>query len=313
MLPRFVVRIWIVALLTILFVLWPSIGASQFETSGTGGSPDARASLTEGFGQILGLLERRSFSLLEAWSTMRRSPEPVSFEARYPDVSRELDAWALAVQEQLGDGEPVDLTFVVEAFGPRVLEPSASEVTRDNALATICAACVQDDLLCEAGAFHRLLSTVLAEDHSALRKSEALRWWRRSGGVIDEGLLETVLASDAGTDLELRTEIAKALFSIGTKRSLAAQRLLSGTEGLPEDPSGSQAQIACAAMRHFAREGYDDAIPDVIDALQDPSSEVRDCAVESLTTMSGEDFGRGEQAVARWTEWWLRRAGTGGQ
>ena len=313
MLPRLVVRIWIIGMLTILLVLWPAIGAAAFETSAPGETADARSRLTDGFGQVLDLLERRSFSLLEAWSEMRRSAEPGSFEARYPDVSRELDAWAAAVQERLGAGEPVDLTFVVEAFGPRIMEESASEITRDNALATICAACVQDVLVCDAGSFHRLLSTVLAEDPSALRKSEALRWWRRSGGVIDEGLLESVLASEAGSDLQLRTEIAKALFSIGTRRSLAAQRLLTGTDGLPADPSGGQAQIACTAIRHLAREGYDDAIPDVIEALQDPSSEVRECAVESLGLMSGEDFGRGEQAVARWKEWWLRRGGAGGQ
>jgi hypothetical protein len=315
MLPRLVFRIWFIALLTILFVLWPAIGAAQFETSAPASdSPwDVGASLTAGFGQILELLEKRSFSLLEAWSEMRRSPEPASFEARYPAISGELDAWAAAVQERLGAGEPVDLTFVVETFGPLILDKSASEIRRDNALATICAACVQDELLCEAGALHRLLSTVLAEDPSALRKSEALRWWRRSGGIIDEGLLESVLVSEAGTDLELRTEIAKALFSIGTTRSLAAQRLLSGTDGLPEDPSGSQAQIACTAIRHFAREGYADAIPDVIDALQDPSSEVRRCAVESLSVMSGEDFGQGEEAVTRWRDWWRRREGTGGQ
>lgn len=293
-----------VVFLTALFVVWPPKSASGFtpETRPVEPMPqdEARTRLVAGFWQILQLFEQRDFSLLTAWSQMRESADPAFFEKTYPGIASELDGWSASFERRFEvDDRGMDLSFIAETFSPVVLDGKASDVMRDNALATICMVCVMDSLRCDPHVFHRLLSTVVADDPSALRKAEALRWWRRSGGVIDEGLLETVLISSGRTDLALRTEIARTLFSLTTRRSLSAQRHLSSTSGLPDDPSGGQAQIACTALRHFASERFSEAVPDVRAALGDPSAQVRECAAETLASLTGRHAAPGSGTAAR--------------
>jgi len=315
-------RLWIVLALALLFVLWPARDAFGFAQSRYGSSvtaEQARQRLTQGFGQILEFFSQHDFSLVTAWREMRASADPEFFEHKYPAISQEIDAWAATLERRFGvdsaaEGR-LDLTFLITEFSPLALDAAAPDVGRDNALATICMVCVMDNLRCDPAVFHRFLATVVAEDTSTARKTEALRWWRRSNGSIDEGLLESVLASPAGSDLELRSEIARVLFSAGTHRSLEAQRMLAGTAGLPEDPSGGLPQIACAAIRHFARARFERAVPDMIAALQDPSREVRACAAESLGKLSGRDFGfdpssggaSNLEAISGWRSWWEQR------
>ncbi len=325
MLSRSSGKLWFVVVLLVIFVFWPVATAAGLGSIPHGSGPDggiSKARLTEGFHEVLRLLEQRGFSLLAVWREMRRSDDPEYFDRNYPQMSTELNAWAASVEKRVGMiSRDFDLSFVVEEFGPIVLDREVSPVMRDNALATICVICTMDDLRCRPEPFHTVLAEVVVRDTSAARKAEALRWWRRTGGSIGEDLLEEILSSAARLDLELRGEIAKTLFSIGTRRSLEVQRLLSGTSGLPEDPSGSQAQIACTAIRHFARDGYEPAVPDVIEALQDPSVEVRACAAESITRLSGQDFGfdpdsdrlANADAISRYRAWWEQRAAGDGE
>jgi hypothetical protein len=110
----------------------------------------------------------------------------------------------------------------------------------------------------------------------------------------------------------LRQEVAQTLFAISTRRSLSAQRWLASTSGLPEDVSGMPARIACRAMLNLTIAGYDDAAPQLIGALVDPSALVRACAAESLHGLTGQDFGfdplagmEGNAAsIAHWRSWW---------
>jgi len=314
---------WLVVLLTILFVLWPRTGATH--ANGSARSPlrvseqEARARLIEGFDRILGFFSQRDFSLVRAWGEMRESSEPDFFERTYPEIASELDEWARSLESRFGvaeaPGSRMDLTFLLEAFGPVAFDRSESDVERDNALAALCLICTMDELRCEPDLFYRFLATIVAEDESPARKAEALRWWRRSGGFIDEGLIENVLESDAGRDPELRVEAAKVLFTIGTRRSLQAQRLLISTRGLRPDPAGSQPQIACTAIRHFGRARFEPAVPDMLGALEDPSTEVRACAAESLAEITGRDpefdpLGSGSSnsaAISQWRSWWDER------
>ncbi|HET9481372.1 MAG TPA: hypothetical protein VFP98_06415, partial [Candidatus Polarisedimenticolia bacterium] len=284
-------RFWLIFVLALLFVLWPGRQAAGITTV----PQDAQARLLAGFRQILSFFEARDFSLLEAWRLMRASGDPDFFEHQYPEISGELDAWAATLENRFGISEAAeegrDFTFLLEELAPAALDPASRSVVRDNAVATICMICVMDSLRCDEAALHRFLATVVSEDPSIPRKAEALRWWRRSDGFIDEGLLERTLSSPAGQDLDLRSEIARTLFTIGTRRSLRAQRLLASTRGLAEDPTGAQQQIACTAIRHFARARFEEAAPDLIGALDDPAREVRACAAESLARLSGREFG----------------------
>jgi len=319
-------RLWVVAVLTALFLLWPCIAAAAYTTPEPGGetpplsADQARARLTQGFRQVLTFFAERDFSLLEAWSEMRESGDPDYFERQYPSISEELDRWASTLERRFGvssrSEETLDFTFVLDEFAPVVFDPDAAAVMRDNALATVCMVCVMDSLRCAPGPFHRFLATVVNEDPSPRRKAEALRWWRRSDGVIDEGLLDEVLASPAGADPELRAEAARILFSIATRRSLAAQRRLATTAGLPADADGSMSRVACTAIRHFASAGYVEATPQLLAALEDPSRAVRGCAAETLATLSGRSYGfdpaadgpGNAEAIARWRAWWTGRS-----
>jgi len=326
-------RVWFVALLTALFVLWPCVTAAAYTTPEPApdrsapplASGEARARLTEGFRQVLTFFAERDFSLLAAWAEMRDSGDPDFFEHEYPSISDELDRWASTLERRFGVSsgaeKDLDFTFVLQEFAPLALDPGGAAVMRDNALATVCMVCVMDSMRCDPNLFHRFLATVVADDASARRKAEALRWWRRSDGFIDEGLINDVLASPAGVDPDLRAEAAKILFSIGTRRSLEAQRRLAGTAGLPDDDDGSMSQVACAAIRHFARAGYIEATPQLLAALEDPSREVRGCAAESLSSLSGRNYPfdpAGDarvnaEAIARWRAWWIgRSAGSSG-
>jgi len=324
-------KLWAVAILAVLFILWPAraVGnVSPRATPGMGGSggearptDEARARLVAGFQQILDYFQKREFSLLRAWREMRDSGDPRFFERAYPAVSKELDAWAAVVESRYGVADDgLDLSFIAETFGPLVFDERASEIMRDNALGTVCMVCAMDALRCDQKELHRFLATVVAEDASAARKAEALRWWRRSGGVIDEALLQSVLASSAGSDLDLRTEAAKVLFSASTRRSLSAQRLLVGTSGLPADPTDVSTQIACTAIDHIARARYEDGVPEILEALGDPSLGVRACAAEAMGDLSGQrpafdaaaaapGAPGNAEAIERWQAWWSGRGG----
>lgn len=324
-------KILFVAIVAMILILWPRSAAGvgtdpealDITDGGRLGLPivgDARSRLAEGFRQILGFFAEREFSLLTAWREMRASADPDFFDHKYPGISKELDAWAATLERRYGvsgdEAENLDFTFLLDEFGAIALDPDTPSVTRDNALATICMVCVMDDLRCDPDRFHRFLSAVVTRDAHPARKAEALRWWRRSDGFIDEGMMESVLGSPAGADPDLRAEVAKVLFSISTRRSLQAQRLLASTAGLPDDGSGRQPQIACAAIRHIARARLEEATPDLIAALEDPSGEVRACADESLERLTGRDFGfeasadeaGNAAAVGRWRSWWAGRS-----
>ncbi len=319
-------RLWVVAVLTALFLLWPCIAAAAYTTPEPGAdvpsltAEQARARLTQGFRQVLTFFADRDFSLLAAWSEMRESGDPEYFERQYPSISEELDRWASTLERRFGvsssSEESLDFTFVLDEFAPLVLDPDAASVMRDNALATVCMVCVMDSLRCDAEAFHRFLAAVVAGDPSPRRKAEALRWWRRSDGYIDEGLLDELLASPAGVDPDLRAEAARILFSIATRRSLDAQRRLATTSGLPADTDGSMSRVACTAIHHFASAGYVEATPQLLTALEDPSRAVRGCAAETLAALSGRSFrfdpeadgGANAEAIARWRAWWIGRS-----
>ena len=328
-------KLLLVSILTVVFILFAGRTAQGTTTTppvpgapqavAPEGLPDmqaeARERLTEGFHQILQFFAERDFSLLSAWREMRTSGEPGFFEQKYPAISRELDKWASTLSKvdvsEAAVGK-LDFTFMLEELAPVALDPAVSSIRRDNALLTVCMVCLMDDLRCDASLFHRFLATVVAEDPSAARKAEALHWWRSTDGFIDEGLLESVLASPAGVDPDVRTEIARVLFSIGTRRSLQAQRRLAGTVGVAEDPGGAQPQIACTAINHLGRAGFEEAVPELLQALQDPSREVRACAADSLARLSGREFEfdatvdspANLEAIARWRAWWQER-GTG--
>jgi hypothetical protein len=272
--------------------------------------------LTEGFRQILDFFAQRHFSLLSAWREMRASGDPAFFEKKYPVISRELDVWAASLESRFDvpadDAGGLDLTFLLREFAPVVLDPRGAAITRDNALATVCMVCLMDGARCDAAELHGLLGSVILEDPSAVRRAEALRWWRRSGDVIDEALIEKALAPPTGLDPDVRAEAARFLFSIDSEGSLRAQRLLISTAGLPPDPIGEQARIACEAIRRLSAARLEEAVPDLIRALSDPSLEVRTCAADSLGVLTGRDFGfsAGDQdpanleAIARWRAWW---------
>lgn len=325
-------RFGLVAALTAIFVVWPARPVSGYGTTSRSpaappSAPSAPAGpelrLTEGFRQILDFFAQRDFSLLTAWKEMRASGDPAFFEKHYPAISRELDSWAASLDMRFGlpagaEGS-LDFTFLVREFAPVIVDPEAPATLRDNALATVCMVCLMDGPRCSASALHGLLGAVILEDPSASRRAEALRWWRRSGDPIDEGLLERALAPPAGSDLDVRAEAARLLFTIDSPRSLRAQRLLVTTAGLPADPSGEQARISCEAMRRLSEARVSEAVPDMIRALSDPSRDVRACAAESLGELTGRDFGYvpGEQgpanleAIARWRAWWKDHQGGG--
>lgn len=312
----------LVPILAVVLLVWPAREAAGFGTTvSTPGPAQVPAAgpeerLTEGFRQILDFFAVRDFSLLSAWREMRASGDPAFFEKRYPAISRELDSWAASLESRFGgpasrDGN-LDFTFLVHEFAPIILDPAAPAIARDNALATVCMVCLMDGPRCEAAALHGLLGGVILEDPSALRRAEALRWWRRSGDPIDEALIEKVLSPGASPDADVRSEAARILFSIESEGSLRAQRLLISTVGLPPDPTGEQAHIACEAIRRLTASRLAEAVPDLIRALSDPSREVRSCAAESLGVLTGRDFGYAPdeegpanlEAIARWRAWW---------
>lgn len=333
-------RFFAVAIFALVFVLWPArTGIASIaprtdnlptapppsSTSPMSGdapasdfaSEETQARLQEGFTELLSFFAQRGFSLLNAWREMRGSANPDFFDHHYPAISKELDTWAATVGARFHvSDEGIDLSFLVEAFAPQALDPAASSITRDNTLVTICMVCVMDSLRCEPKVLHRFLSSVVADDSSPARQAEALRWWRRTEGFIDEGLLESLLKSGAASDLDLRQEVAQALFSIPTRRSLSAQRWLASTSGLPEDLSGMPARIACRAMLNITLARYDTAAPQLIDALVDPSALVRACAAESLHGLTGKEIGFDAGAdmsvnavsIAQWRSWWHARS-----
>ncbi|HKY33455.1 MAG TPA: hypothetical protein VJV23_13055 [Candidatus Polarisedimenticolia bacterium] len=311
-------RVAFLALLACLLTLWPGRAAAFGERprDPMGRESEARERLTEGFRQILRFFAQHELSLLAAWREMRSSADPDFFEHRYPEISREMDAWAAALEAQFGGGaaeQDLDFTFLLQEFAPVVLSDRASSITRDNALATICMVCVMDRLRCEPALFHRFLASVVADDPSVTRKAEALRWLRRSGGAVEEGILEKVLGTSAALDPDVRSEAAKLLFGRSTRASLSAQRRLLSTVGLPPQAGPEPPRIACAAMDHFADAGYEEATPDLLAALDDPSSQVRACAADALGRLSGRPMafdpaGTGplsnDEAKAGWRSWW---------
>jgi hypothetical protein len=318
-------KVWFLALLVVVFVFWPrpASGFSPNPEPEGRGLNQTQARLAEGFRQILEYFERHELSLLVAWREMRASNDPDYFERSYPGISRELDAWAASLERQFGvEGEAatkLDFTFLLEEFAPDVLDPQATSLARDNAMATITMVCLMDTLRCEPGMLRRFLQVVVTQDPSALRKAEALRCWRRSGGDIDEAVLEQVLASPAAADMELRAEAAKILFTRDSRASLQAQRRLLDTSGVAGGVPGEPERLACEASRHIA-DGHDEqAAPDLIRALDSESSEVRACAADALRRITGESpafdprtpGAPGDAARETWRAWWRARATRG--
>ena len=289
-------KFWTVLFLACLFILLPEetahgIGIQRPQTAS---DQEARERLAAGFDEILAFFEAKRFSLLDAWSEMRASEDADFFEKTYPEVSRQIDTWAVTLERRFGvhgvDSAAMDFTYLLERLAPQALDQSGSAVVRDNALASACMICVMDGLRCEVTRFHGFLRTVLEEDPQARRKAEALRWWRMTGGRIEESLLEGVLTGPHATDQTLRAEVARILFSLESDRSLQVQKLLATTRGLENDESGGGSQIACTAIRNFARAEFEEATPELIAALEDPSDEVRACAAESLERLGDKGF-----------------------
>jgi hypothetical protein len=318
-------KVWIIALLVVVFVIWPRPAAGftpppEDEAPPMPTPPQTQARLTEGFRQILSYFERHDLSLLVAWREMRASADPDYFERNHPGISRELDAWASTLERQFGVGAEaarrLDFTFLLEEFAPVVLDEQGSSLSRDNAMATITMVCLMDTLRCEPGLLHRFLHLVVTEDPSALRVTEALRCWRRSGGEIDEGVVEQVLSTPAAADMELRAEAAKILFTRDSGASLQAQRRLLDTHGVVGGIPGDSERIACEAMRRMAEARYEPATPDLIEALDHEAFAVRACAAASLALITGEspafdpaDPGPpSESAREIWRSWWRARS-----
>src|SRR5262249_5284891 len=148
--------VWLVALLVVLFVIWPR------EAAGFGGHPDdgpaaeavagpeTQARLSEGFKRSLSFFEQHDLSLLVAWRDMRASGDPSFFERAYPGISRELDAWASSLEQQFGVEGPaathMDFTFLLDELAPVALDNAAVSLVRDNAVATISLVCLMDSL-----------------------------------------------------------------------------------------------------------------------------------------------------------------------
>ena len=315
-------RVWFIAVLVVLFAVWPRTASGysgEFQDRDRS-ARETRARLSEGFRQILAYFEQHDLSLLVAWREMRSSGDPDFFERTYPGISRELDAWSSSLERRFGvNGEAaarMDFTFLLEELGPVALDAGEMSVRRDNAVATISMVCLMDTLRCEPGLLHQFLSLVVARDPSALRKAEALRCWRRSGGKIDEALLEQVLASPASLDVELRAEAAKVLAGIESPGSLQAQRRLVSTEGVGGGDPAAPGRIACEAIGRLAGARYVPAAPDLIGALDDPSAEVRACAAAGLAQLSGQHPAfdpqspspGNEAARETWRAWWRARA-----
>ncbi len=282
---------------------------------------DAQEQVVAGLEEIQTFFLERDFSLIEAWRLMRISGDPAFFDSTYPEISREIDQWAVRLEQRARAGMSSvgpDYTFVLDRFAARILDSTQPAVVRDNALATICMVCVMDDLRCRTGRLHALLAEIVADDPSLSRKAEALRWWRVTSGRIDEALMERLLRGPEGEDPVLRGEIARALFSMPTEGSLRAQQFLVGMPAgvEPESFEGQREQIACTAMRHLAGSGFAGATPRILAALEDPSAEVRACAVESLVRLTGNDFGfdphsdraANAAALGRWKAWWEERS-----
>jgi len=318
-------KVWFLVLLVIVCVFWPRTAAGFSPAPDQEGRAvtQTQARLAEGFRQILDYFERHDLSLLLAWREMRSSNDPDYFERSYPGISRELDAWASSLERQFGVGgeaaSKLDFTFLLEEFAPDVLDTQATSLSRDNAMATITMVCLMDTLRCEPGILRRFLQVVVTQDPSALRKAEALRCWRRSGGDIDEALLEQVLATPAAADMELRSEAAKILFTRNTGTSLQAQRRLLDTGGVVGGTPGEPERLACEATRHIADARYEPAAPDLIRALDSESPEVRACAAEALRRITGESpafdpetpGAASEAARETWRSWWRARAARG--
>ncbi len=316
-------RIGAVLMLATFFVLWPGPPASGVSTAVRETPPSAaveRERLLEGFEEIQRYFAEQGFSLIAAWRGMRSSDDPDFFDRSYPDISVALDRMAVELERRFGSpaaaSTPRDYTFVLERFAARIADEQEPAIARDNALATVCMVCAMDGLRCDRTLFHATLRRAVEADGSAARKTEALRWLRRTDGPIDEALLERALTSPAGADAELRTEAAKVLFGLRTRRSLEVQRLLLAPT---EATGGTTEPIACTAMRHLTKARVVEAAPDMIEALDDPSREVRACAAESLGSMSGLSprfdpgvHGRAnDDAVAQWRAWWNGRRATG--
>jgi len=316
-------RIGAVLMLASFCVLWPGPDARGVGTAIRETPPSEaveRERLLEGFEEIQRYFAEQGFSLIAAWRGMRSSDDPDFFDRSYPDISVALDRMAIELESRFGSpaaaSAPRDYTFVLDRFAQRIADPNEPEIVRDNALATVCMVCAMDGLQCDRARFHGTLRRVMESDGAAARKTEALRWLRRTDGPVDETLIERALTSPAGNDAELRTEAAKVLFSLTTRRSLEVQRLLLAPT---ETVAGTTEPIACTAMRHLTRARVVEAAPDMIEALEDPSREVRACAAESLGRMSGLSprFDPGapvhgnDDAVAQWRAWWNGRRAAG--
>ena len=316
-------RVGAVLVLATFLVVWPGPPASGVSTAVRETPPSAAVEqerLLEGFEEIQRFFAEQGFSLIAAWRGMRTSDDPDFFDRSYPDISIALDRMAVELEHRFGSpaaaAAALDYTFVLKRFAPRIADSRQAGIVRDNALATICMVCAMDGLRCDRTLFHATLRRAVESDGSAARKTEALRWLRRTDGPIDEALLEGALTSPAGTDAELRTEAAKVLFELPTRRSLQVQRLLLAPT---ESVDGAGEPIACTAMRHLTKARVVEAAPDMIEALEDPSREVRACAAESLGSISGisprfdpgVDGRANDDAVAQWRAWWNGRRAAG--
>src|SRR5678815_1779668 len=120
MLSGFSRRLWIITILTVVFVLFagksasgvttnpapprmrtgrPEAVAPQLAPPSTAALAEAQARLTKGFSEILDFFAQRNFSLLAAWREMRVTGDPKLLEHKYPAISKELDAWAATLSK----------------------------------------------------------------------------------------------------------------------------------------------------------------------------------------------------------------------
>src|SRR5262245_49373501 len=131
MLSRFSRRLFVVTILTVVFVLFAGKTASGTTTTPRPALPEtsavpptlaeARGRLSDGFNEILEFFAKRDFSLLAAWHEMRASADPKFLEHKYPVISKELDVWATSLSRwdvsEAAVGR-LDFTFLLEQIAP---------------------------------------------------------------------------------------------------------------------------------------------------------------------------------------------------
>jgi hypothetical protein len=131
-------------------------------------------------------------------------------------------------------------------------------------------------------------------------RARAIRYLFRRGAFRPEDGIKWLEDSDS----YVRRRVISYIFWLNDKSSLGAVARL-----CIEDPDES---VRKDCLRLIAIWGSIENVEQVIQALEDPSHEVRMQAVQTLKKLTGEDFGEPlgasseefEWIIARWQGWW---------